>query len=171
MSWLESYSGILLFIYQLAFFYDQFWFTLYGGSPESIVISLTQFHRSLTLTGVQAWEMQWMPKAADLLFALVHKNNSLLPPPLLPLRKILKNSKNTVHVNSFFCINHWVPEGSSSQKSGVSWAKVFKFPLRQKFSLLAFTCMLCKRKVCISQYQTSWTWVTWYYTIKVVKLN
>ena len=90
MSWLESYSGILLFIYQLAFFYDQFWFTLYGGSPESIVISLTQFHRSLTLTGVQAWEMQWMPKAADLLFALVHKNNSLLPPPPPPKKNFKK---------------------------------------------------------------------------------
>ena len=56
----------------------------YGGSPE--INSLTQFHRSLTLTGVQTWEMQWMPKAADLLFALVHKNYSLpLPPPSSPL--------------------------------------------------------------------------------------
>ena len=54
----------------------------YGGSPESIFNSLTHFHGSLTLTGVQTWEMQWMPKAADLLFALVHKNNSLpLPSP------------------------------------------------------------------------------------------
>ena len=80
MSWSES-SGILLFLYQLAFFYGQFDLH-YGGSPESIFNSLTQFHRSLTLTGVQTWEMQWMPKAADLLFALVHKNNSLpLPSP------------------------------------------------------------------------------------------
>ena len=60
----------------------------YGGSPESIFNSLTQFHRSLTLTGVQTWEMQWMPKAADFLFALVHKNYSLpLPPPPSPPSK------------------------------------------------------------------------------------
>ena len=109
----------------------------YGGSPESIFNSVTQFHGSLTLTRVQTWEMQWMPKAADLLFALVHMNNSLPLPS--PPRKNLKNSKKAVHVNYFFCMNHWVPEGSCSKKSGVFWAKLFKFPLRQKFSLLAFT--------------------------------
>ena len=132
MSWSESFSGILLFLYQLALIsFDLH----YGGSPESIFNSLTQFHRSLTLTGVQTWEMQWMPKAADLLFALVHKNYSLPLPP----RKKFKNSKKAIHVNSFFCMNHWVPEGSCSQKSGVFRAKLLKFPLRQKFSLLAFT--------------------------------
>ena len=101
----------------------------YGGSPESIFNSLTQFHISLTLTGVQTY----------LLFALVHKNNSLPLPPPLPPRKNFKNSKKVIHVNSFFCMNHWVPEGSCSQKSGVFQAKLLKFPLRQKFSLLAFT--------------------------------
>ena len=136
MSWSESFSGILLFLYQLALIsFDLH----YGGSPESIFNSLTQFHRSLTLTGVQTWEMQWMPKAADLLFALVHKNNSLPLPPPLPPRKNFKNSKKVIHVNSFFCMNHWVPEGYCSQKSGVFRAKLLKFPLRQKFSLLAFT--------------------------------
>ena len=50
MSWSESFSGILLFLYQLALIsFDLH----YGGSPESIFNSLTQFHRSLTLTGVQ----------------------------------------------------------------------------------------------------------------------
>ena len=89
MSWSESFSGILLFLYQLALIsFDLH----YGGSPESIFNSLTQFHRSLTPTGVQTWEMQWMPKAADLLFALVHKNNSLPPPPS-PQEKILKIAK------------------------------------------------------------------------------
>ena len=111
----------------------------YGGSPESIFNSLTQFHISLTLTGVQTWEMQWMPKAADLLFALVHKNNSLPLPLPLPPRKNFKNSKKAIHVNYFFFMNHWVPDGSCSKKSGVFRAKLLKFPLRQKFSLLAFT--------------------------------
>ena len=114
----------------------------YGGGPESIFNSLTQFHRSLTLTGVQTWEMQWMPKAADLLFALVHKNYSLpLPPPPSPLppRKKFKNSKKAIHVNSFLC--YYKSLGAWRLLFSEIWGLLSKVVqvLGQKFSLLAFT--------------------------------